>query len=276
MRFAGLVAVTAALALATPAAGAAKHVVETAVGGGVEADFSYDFSAPYRFTHPHLTIKRSEVVLLDLALKPLQTYAQVVPARYFEHAKSVSIQDLDADREPEVVLDLYWGGAHCCWYTNVYRYDPSGNRYLLTRHFWGDAGYRASDLDRDGRREFVSGDSRFAYVFTDFADSSWPLQIWSYRGGRFVDVTRTFPHQIRGNARRQWRWALSKQRRANNVGFLAAWAADQCLLGHERSAFRQLDALGRQHRLGLGWDKTAKRFVRHLQTFLRRTGYLAK
>jgi hypothetical protein len=31
------------------------------------------------------------------------------------------VRDLDGDGEPEVLVDFYWGGVHCCFYTDVYR-----------------------------------------------------------------------------------------------------------------------------------------------------------
>src|SRR5712691_5346949 len=58
--------------------------------------------------------------------------------------------------------------------------------------WWGNAGYRLVDLDHDGRPEFRSGDDRFAYAFTAFAASAWPVRIWHFDHGRMRDVTRAF------------------------------------------------------------------------------------
>jgi hypothetical protein len=274
MKLAALVAASATLVLTPSANATTRHVVETAVEGNVEAVFSFDFKAPYRFTKPHLTIRRGGAVRFDGALKPLTSDSEVVPERYFDHQKSLAVRNLDLDAEPEVVLDLYSGGAHCCWYTEVYRYSAPPDAYLRATHIWGNTEHRTADLDDDGLVEFVSRDDRFAYEFTSFAYSSFPVQIWSYRAGRFVDVTRRFPARIRRDGRRQWHWGLSRQYHADNSGFLAAWTADQCLLRHCTSAFRQLDVLGRQGRIRLGWDKTPRRYLHHLRRFLRRTGYL--
>src|SRR5207244_3839241 len=68
------------------------------------------------------------------------------PAGYGQ-SRSVAVRDLDGDAEPEVVLDLYSGGAHCCYSTDIYRYNGSG--YSLGEHAWGDVGYRLADLHRD-------------------------------------------------------------------------------------------------------------------------------
>jgi hypothetical protein len=276
MKLAALVAASATLVV-TPTAGAAnpRHVMEKAVAGDVEATFSYDYSpSSSRFTSPHLTISRAGSDLYDAGLRPISPGVDVDPAGYFSHRKSVTARDLDGDGEPEVLLDLYSGGAHCCWYTEAYRYASSTGSYVRATRVWGNTDYRLADLDGDGLPEFASSDDRFAYIFTDFADSAFPVQIWRFRNGAFRDVTRRFPALIRHDARRDWRSAFTKQRRAENRGLLAAWAADQCLLRHCKPAFRQLETLRRHRRIGGGWDRTARRYLLHLRRFLVRTGYM--
>jgi hypothetical protein len=275
VKLAALAAASVTLVLAAAAGAATRHVVETAVDESVRADFAYDYDAKNtRFTNLHLTVLRNGSVLLDEAIQPPAPNTEVWPARYFSHRKSVAVRDLDGCSEPEVMLDLYSGGAHCCWYTQVYRYTATTNAYLMVTHGWGNADYRSVDIDHDGIPEFVSGDDRFAYAFTDFASSSFPLRVWHYRAGVFDDVTRRFPARIRRDARRQWHWALAKPTRADNRGFLAAWTADRCLLRHCASAFERLEVLRRQGRIGHGWDRTPRRYLTHLRKFLRRMGYL--
>jgi hypothetical protein len=71
-------------------------------------------------------------------------------------------------------VDLNWGGAHCCSWTDVYRW--TGSSYRLAYHFWGDVLYRLTDLNRDGSVELVSADDRFANAFTAFAFSAMPVK----------------------------------------------------------------------------------------------------
>ena len=68
-----------------------------------------------------------------------------------------------------MLVDFYTGGAHCCFYSVIYRY--VGGRYVSSFHFWGDPSYRLVDLNRDGRPDFRSADDRFAYAFSCFACS---------------------------------------------------------------------------------------------------------
>jgi hypothetical protein len=272
---AALACLVALLVCAAAGGATARHVVETATNANVEATFSYDYDArKFEFSNVHLTIRRGGAVLVDGPVRPLASYAAVDPAPMGNRKKAIDVRNLDRDPEPEVVLDLYSGGAHCCWYTEVFRYIASANTYLMLVHSWGNATYRPADLNHDGLREFVSADDRFAYEFTAFAGSTFPVQIWRYRLGMFVGVTRKFPRVIRRDARRQWHWALDTNTRRLNVGSLASWTADECLLRHCRFAFRRLEVLRREHRIGRGWDATPRKFLRHLRRFLRRTGYL--
>jgi hypothetical protein len=85
----------------------------------------------------------------------------------------------------------------------------------------GNPSSRLLDLNHDGKPECVSGDDRFPYVFTDYADSAWPVRIWSYRGG-FRDVTRLFPSAVLHDARRLWRYTGARIRRHDDTyGLLA-------------------------------------------------------
>src|SRR5919201_7005766 len=168
-------AVLAAVALV---AAGSTHVVETATSASVQAQLSYDYDTQnYAFSNVNLTISHSGTVVLNSPVRPLSSYAETDPAWFGVH-KSVAVRNLDPGSEPEVLVDLYSGGAHCCWYTEAYRYVTSASTYLLKIHSWGNTFYRLRDLDHDGLPEFVSSDDRFAYVFTSFAGSTFPVQIW--------------------------------------------------------------------------------------------------
>jgi hypothetical protein len=271
MKTAGALAVAIGAVLATTAAAVPQPHVERARSGIVTAVFSYTYDpAAFRFGHRRLVIRRSGVTRFAAVLRRrLCAYCDIQPASYFDHRRSVSIRDLDGDRELEVVLELYWGGAHCCWYTQIYRYLPRARTYRPFTHVWGNPGHRLEDLDRDGRPEFVTGDDRFSYAFASFADSRWPIRILRYRRGGTEFVTRAYPRAIEADASRLWREAKARSRRADNDGILAAWVADECMLGRSREAFATL----RRSSLVHGSERRAA-YLRHLRRFLRRTGYL--
>src|SRR5262249_30274096 len=156
-------------------------------------------------------------------------------------------RDLDADNEPEVLVELYTNGAHCCTVTLIYRWDPRTNRYVSVARNWGDPGYRLAELDADGRPELVSADDRFAHEFTAFAGSALPTQIWRYDHGSFVDVTRRFPGVTKREVATLWHGYLADRKQKLDVrGVLAAWAADEELLGHDDAVWPALQAAYRR------------------------------
>jgi subtilisin-like proprotein convertase family protein len=192
---------------------------------------------------------------------------------------SVKIRDLDGG-EPEVLLELYTGGAHCCTVLFVLRYDPRVNAYREKLLFFGNFGYGLIDLDHDGLPEFRASDERFLYTFAAFAYSTAPPQISRYRQGRVTDVTRSFPREIKKDA------ALLAEQFLKVVpgkdvdvrSVVAAYVADQYLLNRPDQANRALDfALAHGELSGgdtrLGWP-SGRNFIAVLMKDLRRWGYI--
>lgn len=178
--------------------------------------------------------------------------------------------------EPDVVLDLYSGGAHCCFLAQVFA-PVSTARYVRTEFNFGDPVFHLAVLPGSPDAVFVSADDRFAYAFTDFAASGLPLQVLRFTGRGFADVTRRYPAMIRTDAAR-WLQAFRAQassRYSDSVGVIAAWTADEYRLGHAGVAdafLHQQAVAGHLHGLldpalkGLG-------FVSALEKFLQQRGY---
>jgi hypothetical protein len=242
--------------------------------------------------HAELTYREYDGNVTDAELTLSRTGEPVVTDSVAEACRScfglliserpLKARDLDADGEPEVVLDLYTGGAHCCLYSWIYRYLPDEGRYVRTRHDWGNVGYTLEDLGRDGRLELRSADDRLAYAFSCYACSWFPPRIWRYDAGRMVDVTRLFRGVVRGDARRAWRryLALRDDDEYDVRAILAGYAADRALLGEFDAAWRQLLAAKRRGDLeepGEGkaiWPE-GSRYLKQLRRFLEDAGYLA-
>jgi hypothetical protein len=89
-----------------------------------------------------------------------------------------------------------------------------------------------------------------------------PVQIWAYDRGTFRDVTRRFPRVISRDTAELWRYHLKYRRTRIDRYVLAAWVADESMLGRSRSADRVL-ARAVHSRSDLA----------HHQAFLRRNGY---
>ncbi len=191
-------------------------------------------------------------------------------------AGPLEVKDLEGSGEGDPVLELNTGGAHCCTIVQVFSFDPGVMAYRIVEHDFGDPGALLEDLAGDGRLEFESADDRFAYEFASYAGSGLPLEIWRFQEGRFVDDTAAFPSLIAADAARWLRVFIANRRSGHGLGPIAAWAADEYLLGHQALVKRTLAREARLHRLrnaehvGVGGGA----FIAKLERFLAKTGYV--
>lgn len=167
------------------------------------------------------------------------------PDNHVDTRTALTIRDVNGDGEPEVFLDTYTGGAHCCYEVRVAWWSPDQGRYLLTDQFWGNGLPRLQNLNRDGVLEFVGWDDRFAYAFNaSYAGSTFPARVWQFRNGRFVVVTRQFPAVgVRGMNRAWSKYVMLKREYPRDrVNALAAYLAGASTAGprYRRIAWRRV------------------------------------
>jgi hypothetical protein len=279
MRYALLAACLAAGLL--PAAAHARDVTRAAHSGDVEATLTYRVVKDV-YSHVRFRIVRAGASALDVPLREIASCkgcAVWAPGPFSVPGPPV-VRDLDADGEPEVILDLYTGGAHCCVVTAFYRWDGAG--YRRTVEDFGNFGYRLRDLDGDGTPELSARDEAFAYAFGPFVYSIPPAAIFQWRAGVLHDVTRNYPAVVRADAKETFGYYLKARRKRDHAairGVLAGWAADECLLGRCAYAVARIDASLRAGELSrqstdLPTDPAGARYVAKLRAFLRRYGYL--
>jgi hypothetical protein len=256
------VALVAAVALVL--AGTAHARTKTAHLGPIRAEVSWQSGPAFQAKNVLLRVWRDGRLTLTRRLGP-------------SRPEVLKIRDLDGNGEAEVVADFYTGGAHCCLFSKIYGW--TGSTYVSLRHMWGDQGYRLSDLNHDGRLELVSADDRFAYVFTAYAGSAFPTQVWDYSAGRMTNVTRSYPTLTRRDAAALWKAYIAQRNTeyADPRGILAAWLADKYLLAQRGAGWKTMEALNRKGAFNgfegddiwaKGWDYLAK-----LKKFLHRTEY---
>jgi hypothetical protein len=269
-----ILCVLASLFVAAPAAMA---TTQTARLGNVRASFTFKGGYP-NFTGETLAISRAGSVIYNKPVVSTICEMACAPGSPSGKPSSVRVLDLEHNRQPDVVLALYSGGAHCCAIDQLFSFDPRRTTYVKTQRNFGDYGVEIVDLAHNGRDEFATADDSFAYEFTDYAASGLPIQILTFSNRHFRDVTRSYPRLVARDAAR-WLGAfksMSKQHYQDSVGVIAAWAADEDLLGRTKFVARYLaeqQRAGHLNSLSPG-EPGGKKFIASLQRFLRRHGYL--
>lgn len=108
---------------------------------------------------------------------------------------SMKAEDLDNDGKKELLLNQYTGGAHCCSYIVAFRLVDDRISVLDTL-FWYDSGYEIKDISGDGTKELAGNSAVFAYAFTNFAQSYFPVVIYKFKNNKFYDATKQFPAEV--------------------------------------------------------------------------------
>jgi hypothetical protein len=261
---------TALVLLAVPAAQAKVPAgTRTVTKGELSATLSWGAGENTVATKPHLEVSRGGEPLFDEDLAKVCELCVGLA----DPARNIALRDLEDDRAPEVVVDLFSGGAHCCYTTVVVSVDAGEAKTVVQS--WGNGSYVLRRLDNDRVPEFVSTDDRFAYTFTAYVGSWRPPMIVDYVAGQFVDRTRRFPKRVLADIRAIDR-ELPNVRRYDARGLIAARAADMALAGispkginrYLRRALRRGDLEGVP-----GYPKN-RGFIRALNKFLRNSGYI--
>jgi len=271
--------VAAVLFIAAPASATTK--TETSTSGQVTATLTYDYKktsfGTFDFSGLHVTVDRAGVRLVDQDIA-----GQDWPASGAQKGlSSVTARDLDADGEPEVLLDLFTGGANCCWYSKSWRFDEGQNKYTEKDLKPGlSFPYTLKDVDHNGIPEFVSVDYRFAYKYGSNADTPRPLRIFNWNAGKLVDVTVGFPRLAGRDAALMYKGYLRyrKVKDVNVRGLLAAYLADSYNAGNGRVAWRRVVAAYRRgdvnRKFAGDLGPFGKAYLQSLRRFLTKLGYL--
>jgi hypothetical protein len=261
----------AAVALSAGSAEAdTKDGSKTVTNGAVSATLSWKGSPDIVAQGAHITISRNGAAVTDEALKKACKLCEYLGTPN----RSLHIRDLNGDGEPEVFVDTYTGGAHCCSSIVVYRFDGTTYKHLV--NYWGNGFYRLKDLDADGKPEFVTDDDRFAYEFSAYAFSYRPLMILDFGSSGFTDVTKAFPKRVLAEIRSIDKLLPDARMGGDPRGLIAARAADMATVG--QSAAKIGAYLDREIRRGDAqgdklWPRD-KKFKTAVLKFLRKTGYL--
>ena len=161
-----------------------------------------------------------------------------------EPSADVRIMRLDPTTSlPQVILEYFWGGAHCCTITKIATVDSSRNWRVVDGEVLDGGGYRFEDLDGNGGNELVSVDNSFLYAFACYACSYAPTRIHKLVRSELSDVTRNPLYQnfLRQRLRAMETDALqSSEDQLHSNGYLAGWVAAKSLVGDFQQAWRTM------------------------------------
>jgi len=273
----GLLAAAALSPLAAAPAADAAPRSETAASGQVSAKLSWDQSSSKGASDVRVSITRAGSELVSESVQPdCREFCLVPPGD-----QPLRILDLDGDGEPEVLVDLYSGGAHCCSVLLLYGFDQAAGQYERVQRDFGNPGYTLRDVGRDGSTEVFTEDDRFSYLFTSYLESFRPLMVLRYERGALVDVTRSLRGELRRHARELYA-TFKRLRRDGDLdlrGVAAAWQADNYLLGGSAPArgWKTLRAAARRgelRRVPPNGGRSGTRYLTSLRRYLKRFGYI--
>ncbi|MBD0336054.1 MAG: hypothetical protein ICV62_11245 [Cyanobacteria bacterium Co-bin13] len=208
------------------------------------------------------------------------SYATTAATTYY--FGSVELIDLDNNGAPEVILEAFTGGAHCCLAYTTYTWDGSGFQAIPFAPLDGGGG-EFRDLNQDGLTEFVTLDNAFFYTFSSYAGSFPPSLILSFQNGQYVDTTPQFRDYLKSAA---WQMYTASQEQADDFpdrnGLLAGYVAQKIRLGEYQEGWDfMLAHYDRSDDWGLtNYDQEGnvasefKDFPAALRSFLTRLGYL--
>jgi hypothetical protein len=271
---------SASLAFSAPVAsaggdsGAGTPDADTATSGAVAATFTHHDAGEGQWTNMKVSITRGGVPAYSAAPKVAGCAAPYcTPYGAVDSGGSLKVVDVTGDGEPEVIVNLYSGGAHCCEITQVLRW--TGSAYTSLQRNFADFGYTLAPSTTGGATAFVTGDARFAYAFASFADSAFPFRVYRIDDGAWSEQTLSYEDGIKADAVK-WKKAYNKRKNGRlALGILAAWVADEYQLGENEKADRFLDHERKAGRLkSMGPWPAGKAYIKLLKKDLKKWGYV--
>lgn len=126
--------------------------------------------------------------------------------------------DINADGFPDVVVETFSGGAHCCFGTQVYSLRDEA--VLILQKPESNAGGYFEDLDTDGASEYLTYDDSFAYKYCPYAAGVSVKVIMAYDSAQdfYIPASLWYPEQYAAEI------ALNEQRASKyKSGELGEW-----------------------------------------------------
>lgn len=239
---------------------AAAGTFTVTVGAASETSIGYLLGATIRITQEGTT------VLAEPVTNPAVNQSTFPGRQGWESLAPLCIA-VPPSGLPTVYITGYAGAMTCCGVERAY-YPTASETYASTDWDLGRGGATVESVS--GTVVSVATNVDFDGKFSGGALTTAPVQILELRGGTFADVTRSYPDRIAADAQAlQARYQGSP---AYGFEILPAWAADECELGLQSSAFATLEtyAIGtpQPSPYTSGGD-----YASQVEAFLRKEGY---
>jgi len=259
-------AITLAIVPASALAG-----TQSTTKDGITATLTYT-GTYYQTSELNLKIVRRGVTSYDKAVRSNVCASDCFPLNSKGSVHILALQPGIA--EPNVLVDLFSGGAHCCQIEQVFAYSAATKTYHVVQFDFGNYGEEL--IRSEGDWLFKTANNDFAYEFTDYAASGAPLELFRFSdAGKFVNVTRQHDKMIAADSA-AWLKAYRSEapKYSDSVGLIAAWAADQDELGKSAYVAKFLKQQNAQHHLNSAIAASGEKFIKALDKFLRQQRYL--
>lgn len=207
---------------------------DSVINGPVEAESTV---GRYQLRVVRDTIEGDEII--DIKLNGHRVFALRATDVRFEQAG----KDLNGDKVPDVVVQAFSGGMHCCSQATVLSLGDSLGHLGIIDGADGDITF--DDIDNDGVPEVKVGDFRFAY-WRDyaFAETQVPDVILAWRQGQYrpaCDLMREDAPSAATLARRA-RELTSGWTEGDPPASFYGYGVDLIYSGHPDVAWRWLNA----------------------------------
>ncbi len=114
---------------------------------------------------------------------------------FLDNIYDISLEQFDPNGSKYFLFQLYSGGAHCC--SSLLITEIRNNKFnVLDTGFYGNSGYVIEDINKDGVKEITSGNDMFAYAFTNYSETRFPLRIEKFVNGKLTNITGKFKDDL--------------------------------------------------------------------------------